>query len=244
MTKLSVNINKVALIRNARGRDFPSVERFAESCIELGAHGITLHPRPDQRHARYSDVRVLKTLCDKYGVELNVEGYPSDEFLRVVLEAEPTQCTLVPDDPDQITSDHGWEVSRNAKLLEGAVYKLKERNIRTSLFVDHGTSELGLIRDMGADRIELYTEPYADSFFDQLKLEPVLRSFRCTSTAAQNLGLGVNAGHDLNLDNLDRFLSIPGIMEVSIGHSLVVESIERGIGKVLENYLKIVANGN
>lgn len=241
MTKLSVNINKIALIRNARGRDFPSVETFAERCISLGAHGITLHPRPDQRHARYSDVAVLKKLCDRRGVELNVEGYPTDEFLKVVLDAKPAQCTLVPDDPQQITSDHGWEVEQNIDLLTDTINQLTEAGIRTSLFIDQGSSELERVRELGADRIELYTEPYADSFIENREDTSVLESFRRTAMAAQDLGLGVNAGHDLDLANLGHFLTIKGILEVSIGHALVVECIEHGTASVLQNYLQIVA---
>lgn len=240
MTKLSVNINKIALIRNSRGRNFPSVKHFAERCINLGAHGITLHPRPDQRHARYSDVKTLKLLCDNHGVELNIEGYPCKEFLGVVIDAKPTQCTLVPDSPSQITSDHGWEIEENYALLKNSIHSLKKHGVRTSVFVDHGCRELSLLKDLGCDRVELYTERYAESFKDEIKGKAILESFRTTAISAQNLGLKVNAGHDLSLENLSRFLSIPGIEEVSIGHALIVECIEKGMEQVLEDYIDIL----
>ncbi len=239
MTCLSVNINKIALLRNARGRDFPSVLDFAKKCLDLGAHGITLHPRPDQRHARYSDVFDLKQLCDARGVELNVEGYPCDEFLEVVYEARPAQCTLVPDEPGQITSDHGWSVAQNRALLEKVISELSGRGIRVSLFIDHGSEELGLVKELNADRIELYTEPYAEAYGSQDEPE-IIESFSRTAQEAQQLGLGVNAGHDLNLDNLANFLAIPDILEVSIGHALTVECIDLGLKAVIEGYLKIV----
>lgn len=239
MTQLSVNINKIALIRNSRGRDFPSVVDFSKRCLDLGANGITLHPRPDQRHARYSDVTELKALCDSYNVELNVEGYPIKEFLDVVVEACPAQCTLVPDAPDQITSDHGWEVEKNIDVLSASIDRLKEAGIRTSLFVDHGCTELRQIKALGADRVELYTEPYAESTSNGIDAEAILSSFKATAMDAQALGLGVNAGHDLNLMNLEKFLQIPNILEVSIGHALIVECIEEGVEKVISKYVEI-----
>lgn len=242
MTKLSVNINKVALIRNARGRNYPDVNQFAERCLELGAHGITLHPRPDQRHARYSDVAALKPLCQAHKAELNVEGYPCEEFMQVVLEQQPDQCTLVPDDPNQVTSDHGWRVAEQRAFLEKIIQQLKAKQIRVSLFVDGDTNELELIKALGADRIELYTEPYAEAFEQQApELEKVLATFAKTAQQAQQLGLGVNAGHDLNLENLGRFLTIPNILEVSIGHALTVESLEMGLPAVIAGYQKILA---
>jgi pyridoxine 5-phosphate synthase len=238
MTKLSVNINKVALLRNSRGRDFPSVAKFARRCLELGAHGITLHPRPDQRHARYSDVRALAPLVAEFGAELNVEGNPTDEFLEVVLEVRPHQCTLVPDDPGQLTSDHGWDLRRDEASLRGVLGRLKDRGIRTSVFVDHDYAEIGLARAYGADRVELYTEPYAERFGGQ-ENDRVLAAFGEAARRAQAAGLGVNAGHDLNLDNLARFLAIPGILEVSIGHALIAECIEHGIEHVIRRYVAI-----
>jgi len=239
MTQLSVNINKVALLRNARGRDFPSVRDFAARCLDLGAHGITLHPRPDQRHARYSDVADLKTLCDERGVELNVEGYPTPEFLGVVLAARPAQCTLVPDEPGQLTSDHGWDVARHADLLRPLLADLRAAGIRVSLFVDYDNPNLAQARDLGADRVELYTEPYAEHH-GTARSHEILEAFRAAAQRAQAAGLGVNAGHDLNLANLGDFLTIPDILEVSIGHALTVECIEHGIAAVIKRYLALL----
>jgi pyridoxine 5-phosphate synthase len=240
MTKLSVNINKVALLRNSRGRDYPSVTGFAERCLQLGAHGITLHPRPDQRHATYRDVEQLYPLVvEQYGRELNVEGYPGDRFLQVVGRVRPTQCTLVPDDPGQLTSDHGWDLVRHEKTLRRVIEKLKQAGIRVSLFVDYDNPSLELAAAYGADRVELYTEPYAETFGSP-ENEKILQGFSGAAEMAQAAGLGVNAGHDLNLQNLALFLQIPGILEVSIGHALTVECLEHGIEHVITEYLKIV----
>ena len=238
MTHLSVNINKVALLRNSRGRDFPSVVRFARRCLELGAHGITLHPRPDQRHARYRDVEELKPLVQEFGVELNVEGNPTDEFLDVVLRARPHQCTLVPDDPGQLTSDHGWDLRKYETSLRTVIAQLKQQSIRVSLFVDYDSPHIELARDYGADRVELYTEPYVENFATP-RADGTLAAFAQAARRAQAAGLGVNAGHDLNLDNLRRFLTIPGILEVSIGHALTAECIEHGIEHVIRRYVTI-----
>lgn len=238
-TKLSVNINKIALLRNARGRDYPSVCAFAASCLDLGAHGITLHPRPDQRHARYSDVTELKALCEERHAELNVEGYPADEFLDVVLDAGPAQCTLVPDSPDQVTSDHGWQFAGQEDLLCRVIGRLRENGIRVSLFIDHDCPDIELAREFGADRVELYTEPYAAAGSPEER-DRLHQSFRDAAAKAREAGLGINAGHDLNLDNLAQFLTIPDILEVSIGHALIVECIEHGIASVIRRYLEIV----
>ena len=240
MTKLSVNINKIALLRNSRGRNFPDVATFAERCLQGGADGITLHPRPDQRHARYSDVASLQTVVTNYASELNVEGYPTQDFLEAVRAARPAQCTLVPDSPDQITSDHGWDLQRDAALLEPVIAALRADGIRVSLFIDVGTPDLALAKKLGADRVELYTEPYAEQFGSS-QASAVLAAFRATAARAVTAGLGVNAGHDLNLDNLATFLTIPDILEVSIGHALVVESLEFGLPAVLARYCAIVA---
>ena len=168
-----------------------------------------------------------------------MEGYPCDEFLEVVYEARPAQCTLVPDEPSQITSDHGWSVAQNRALLEKVISELSGRGIRVSLFIDHGSEELGLVKELNADRIELYTEPYAEAYGSQDEPE-IIESFSRTAQEAQQLGLGVNAGHDLNLDNLANFLAIPDILEVSIGHALTVECLDLGFKAVIEGYLKIV----
>ena len=239
MTKLSVNINKIALLRNSRGRDFPSVRQFAAQCLDFGAHGITLHPRPDQRHARYSDIHDLKELCDERGAELNVEGFPSRKFLEAVLKVRPTQCTLVPDTPGQLTSDHGWNLRAEATRLRRVSAQLRHAKIRVSLFVDYDHPEIALAREVGADRVELYTEPYAAGFHSKRRRE-LIAGFRRAAGRAQQAGLGVNAGHDLNLENLSEFLAIPNILEVSIGHALIVESIDLGLRTILKRYLRIL----
>lgn len=235
MTKLSVNINKIALLRNSRGRNFPDVRAFAARCLQLGAHGITLHPREDQRHARYSDVHELQGLCREQGVELNVEGYPSAEFLDVVCAVRPAQCTLVPDVPGQLTSDHGWDIAGQASMLGAVITRLKALGIRTSLFVDYDNTDLAVARALGADRVELYTEPYAEHVGTPAGAQ-ILDGFQAAAVRARALGLGVNAGHDLNLDNLGPFLAQADIDEVSIGHALIVECIEHGIEEVMARY--------
>ena len=238
-TALSVNINKVALLRNSRGRNFPDVRDFATRCLDYGAKGITLHPRPDQRHARYSDIADLKALCVERKVELNVEGYPADEFLNAVIAARPDQCTLVPDAPGQLTSDHGWAIQENEALLRQVVRRLHDHGIRVSLFLDPGSAELDAVVDVGADRIELYTESYASAFHTPEKTR-VLECFRVTAAEATRAGLGVNAGHDLSIENLAEFLTIPAIREVSIGHALIVESLHVGLRGVIERYQEIL----
>ncbi len=238
MTHLSININKLALLRNSRGRNFPDVAAFAARFLSLGAHGITLHPRPDQRHARYEDVDELEQVCKEYGRELNVEGFPSREFLDVVKRTRPAQCTLVPDSPGQLTSDHGWHLQKEAETLRPVIAELKDSGIRVSLFVDHDYPALELAGELGADRIELYTEPYA-AHFGKPECESMLQAFGNAAKKAQEAGLEVNAGHDLNLRNLSRFLEIPRILEVSIGHAFVVECVEQGMEKVIAEYLGI-----
>lgn len=239
MTQLSVNINKIALIRNSRGRDYPHVVGFAERFLNLGAHGITLHPRPDQRHARYSDVHELKVLCDAHGKELNIEGNPTAEFLDVVKAVKPAQCTLVPDDPQQVTSDHGWDLRTHADFLRTVCADLNAHGIRVSLFVDYDNTDIALARELGAARVELYTEPYAEHY-GSAQQEQVWTGFAQAAKIAQDAGLGVNAGHDLNLDNLARFIEIPNILEVSIGHALVVECLEMGLEKTMQGYMGIL----
>ena len=241
MAKLSVNINKIALLRNARGRNYPDVAAFADRCLQLGADGITLHPRPDQRHARYGDVVELQAVTAAHGSELNVEGFPASEFLQVVHRVRPAQCTLVPDAPDQLTSDHGWNLLRDAELLRPVIYRLKEEGIRVSLFVDVeiDQAQLTIAAQLGADRVELYTEPYAEQSGASHQ-DLMLQAFRATALRATQAGLGINAGHDLNLHNLARFLTLPDILEVSIGHALIVESIDLGLPAVLAAYRAII----
>jgi pyridoxine 5-phosphate synthase len=250
MTKLSVNINKIALLRNSRGRNFPDVYQFSERCLSLGAHGITLHPRPDQRHARYSDIQPLHNICHQHQVELNIEGYPCDDFLKHVLTHRPAQCTLVPDDPNQLTSDHGWNIAQQANFLHPIIQQLTQAGIRVSLFVDVNCPDLALAKTLGADRVELYTEPYAQLFElpdehpnKQTQLQQCLQAFAATATKAQAYGLGVNAGHDLTAKNLGLFLNhIPHILEVSIGHALVAECLYDGIDKTITNYLAALSH--
>jgi pyridoxine 5-phosphate synthase len=242
MTKLSVNLNKFALIRNARGTDKPNVLSIAKRAVKAGAHGITVHPRPDQRHARYQDVydlaQYIKNLPE---IEFNVEGNPVEKFLDVVCESKPDQCTLVPDSEDQITSDHGWDVLDNKEVLVTIIARLKSCGIRVSLFLDAGDEQqVYAAKEVGADRIELYTEPYAVAFENNIT-DTVLDQFVQSAVLGNKIGLGINAGHDLNLKNLALFLStVPHVDEISIGHAIVVESFDYSFEKTLEKYLSIV----
>lgn len=241
MTALSVNVNKLALLRNSRGHDFPSVAQFAERFLQLGVHGITVHPRPDERHVKFADLPVLCALVRKFpGREFNIEGYPSDDFLQRVIDNKPHQCTLVPDAAEQLTSDHGWNLQQHGEWLKPRIAKLRAHNIRVSLFLDPDPVQVALAARTGAERIELYTESYAETFATA-KQAQVLEQFRAAATAAQAAGLGVNAGHDLNLRNLPAFLAVGGILEVSIGHALIVECIEQGMDSVIKRYLQICA---
>jgi pyridoxine 5-phosphate synthase len=239
MTLLSVNVNKIALLRNSRGRDYPGVIDFVDTVVRLGARGITVHPRPDERHVRRSDVFAIRDFVKLHpGVEFNIEGYPSPEFMALVLEAKPHQCTLVPDAPEQLTSDHGWDVPANEALLRETLDQLRQAKIRSSLFLDPEPSLIEGVKAVGADRIELYTEDYASHFGLESEGE-VWQRYADTAAAATAAGLGVNAGHDLNLENLPRFLEIPDIAEVSIGHALVVECLYQGVPTVIKKYLEI-----
>jgi pyridoxine 5-phosphate synthase len=240
MTKLSVNLNKIALLRNSRDSDFPNLLDFAKLCVNTGVHGLTIHPRPDQRHARYADVYNLAALLvEQQNVELNIEGNPTDKFLQVVLEAKPTQCTLVPDDPNQLTSDHGWDVNLHGKRLKEIITQLHGEGIRTSIFLDPDTEQIKRVKETGTDRIELYTESYAQAW-GRVDEQSVFDQFYEAAQQAQALGIGVNAGHDLNQENLSKFLTIPGILEVSIGHALTVEALLSGFEKTIKNYLAIM----
>ncbi len=241
MTRLSVNVNKIALLRNSRGRDYPSLVGVAARAIAAGVHGITVHPRPDQRHVRFDDAPTLADLCrDHPGIEFNVEGNPNDQFLQLVEAVAPDQCTLVPDDPGQLTSDHGWNLSGDNRELAAAVARLRDRGIRVSLFMDPDPEMIGRVPGTGADRIELYTESYAEAFASPGR-ERELARFIAAANRAAELGLGVNAGHDLNLDNLGLFLGrVPGVLEVSIGHAIWVECLDYGLEGTLRRYLDIV----
>lgn len=240
MTVLSVNVNKIALLRNSRGRDFPSVVGFSEQLIELGVKGITVHPRPDERHITRRDVYALsEMLQDRPQVEFNIEGYPSEDFMKMVHEVSPDQCTLVPDSPDQLTSDHGWNIVQNTSVLQQVLSELRASGIRSSLFLDPDPEMVEQVPSVAADRIELYTEDFA-SHYGGPQQEQVFERYRVAAQRAGQLGIGLNAGHDLDLQNLATFLQIPNILEVSIGHALVVESLQQGVSAVIERYLAIV----
>ena len=239
MTILSVNLNKIALLRNSRGRDFPNVVAFARKFIDLGVQGITIHPRPDERHIKRRDAFDLADfLVTKPGIELNIEGYPADDFLRLVEATRPAQCTLVPDAANQLTSDHGWNFHGDTEVVFEAVAQLKAWQVRPAVFLDPDPGQLEGAARSGAARIELYTEDYARAWGSPRQAE-VLARYRDTAGQARTLGLGVNAGHDLDLANLADFLAIPEILEVSIGHALTVECIERGMADVIRRYLDI-----
>ncbi len=238
MTNLSVNLNKVALLRNTRNLGIPSVTEAAKTCIKAGAYGITVHPRPDQRHIRPSDVYELAEMLT---VEFNIEGNPfTPEFMEVVRRVKPTQCTLVPDTPEAFTSDHGWNLSEQGNSLLPIVRELKDLGVRVSLFMDPDLTQIQLAKDIGADRIELYTEPYAAAFCSG-DVETVFQQYASAAQQAQEVGLGINAGHDLNLQNLGKFCSIPGIAEVSIGHALIADALEIGLFATVKEYLKILS---
>jgi len=240
MTRLSVNINKVALLRNSRNNGIPSVIHAAEQCISAGAHGITVHPRPDQRHIRTSDVYELVDILKRFPhVEFNIEGNPYPDFLDLVGKVRPAQCTLVPDDPSAFTSDHGWDLRSEAKRLGPIVAKIKATGARVSLFMDAESDQWMTAKSIGADRVELYTEPYANAF-GRPEFDFVLARYANAVASAQNAGLGVNAGHDLNLANLGAFCNIPGILEVSIGHALIADALDMGISNAVGAYLRIL----
>ncbi|MCB1584004.1 MAG: pyridoxine 5'-phosphate synthase [Xanthomonadales bacterium] len=241
MTALSVNLNKIALLRNSRGRNYPNVLEYGEKLIKMGVAGLTVHPRQDERHATRQDTRELAALTKQYsGVEFNVEGFPSNEFMSLIAETRPDQCTLVPDAPNQITSDHGWDLTEHFDWVCKLVLELQSINVRASLFIDPDLEQIKLAAKTGVDRIELYTESYAKAFAHG-QYADVLSLYRLSAQLAQSLGLGINAGHDLDLNNLSKFLTIPNILEVSIGHALTVESLELGVAEVVRRYLEICA---
>jgi pyridoxine 5-phosphate synthase len=243
VTAFSANLNKIALLRNTRDNGVPNLLHFARIAVAAGAHGLTVHPRPDQRHTRISDVRDLRALAQELNVEFNIEGYPSDDFLGLVGEVRPEQCTLVPDWPGQRTSDHGWDCASHQEQLRRVVARLKSAGIRVSVFLDPEPSQVAHAHATGADRIELYTEPYARAF-GSARQSAMLDRYRATATEAQHLGLGVNAGHDLSLDNLDAFLhAVPKVLEVSIGHAMTAEALELGLSETIRRYVRICAHG-
>lgn len=238
MTKLSVNLNKIALLRNSRSIGIPGVMKAARICIEAGAHGLTVHPRPDERHIRRADVYELaELLVGQPKIEFNIEGNPFPEFMQIVRETRPTQCTLVPDSPEAFTSDHGWELGEHGERLKPIIEELKDTGIRVSLFMNPDSIQLQRAKEIGADRIELYTEPYAAAY-DGGESETVFQQYAKAAETAHGIGLGVNAGHDLNLHNLEKFCSIPNISEVSIGHALVSDALEIGLFNAVQAYLR------
>lgn len=238
MTRLSVNINKIATIRNARGGNMPDVIRAARSCEAYGAQGITVHPRPDERHIRYSDVRDLRPVLH---TEFNIEGNPIQSFIQLVLEVKPDQVTLVPDAEDALTSNAGWDTVRNREFLTGVCSLFRENGIRTSIFVDPDPAMVKGAKACGCDRVELYTEAYARLF--SAGKEAAIAPYVKAAEAARECGLGLNAGHDLNLDNLHYFISaIPWTDEVSIGHALICDALYMGLGETIGAYLREINN--
>lgn len=237
MTKLSVNINKIATLRNARGGNMPNVVQVARDIQNFGAHGITIHPRPDERHIRYQDAFDLKPVIH---TEYNIEGNPIDEFLDMVLEIKPTQVTLVPDAVDAITSNAGWDTVKHKDYLADIISECRKNGIRTSIFVDPSSTMIEGAANTGTDRIELYTEEFAHQF--SLGNEKAIEPYTQCAVLANDLGLGINAGHDLSLENIRFFKeNIPHLLEVSIGHALVCEAIYRGLEPVVKAYLKKLA---
>lgn len=233
MTKLSVNINKIATLRNSRGGDVPNVVQFAKDVQRFGAEGVTIHPRPDERHIRYQDARDLKS---EVYTEYNIEGNPVESFINLVLEVKPTQVTLVPDAVDAITSNAGWDTIKHKSFLVDVIKEFQANGIRTSIFVDPVLEQIEGAKATGADRIELYTEAFAHQY--NLGNENAIKPYVESAELAFNLGLGINAGHDLSLDNIRFFKEqIPDLLEVSIGHALIAESLYLGVENVIQMYL-------
>ena len=256
-TALSINLNKIALIRNSRDTTIPSVTEHATMCINAGADGITVHPRPDQRHIRVDDCYALRDLLarDFPTHEFNIEGNPfapamksarkdvSDYpgFMQIIERVRPAQCTLVPDADAQLTSDHGFDLKHSGAALQPIIEQLKQWNVRVSLFMDPDPEQIKLAKDIGADRIELYTGPYAEAFargpsLNNKKLDAVFNDFYRAAETAAELGIGLNAGHDLNLDNLSRFATVPKLLEVSIGHAFTIDCIRLGLAHAVREY--------
>jgi pyridoxine 5-phosphate synthase len=236
MTRLSVNVNKIATLRNARGGSKPSVTQVAIDLQSFGAEGITVHPRPDERHIRYSDVRELKTLVH---TEFNIEGYPNESFINLVLEVVPDQVTLVPDPPEVLTSNAGWDTDKHLAFLSETVSRFKAAGIRTSLFMEPDPAKLDSCKKTGTDRIELYTETYASGYSGGK--ETAIAPFVATAQRALELDLGINAGHDLDLENLRYFKqNIPGLLEVSIGHALISDALYYGLDNTVNMYKRLL----
>jgi pyridoxine 5-phosphate synthase len=240
-TALSVNLNKVALVRNTRHLGIPSVTRAATLCLEAGAHGITVHPRPDERHIRAADVSDLAQLLKAWPQrEFNIEGNPFQNLMAFVREFRPQQCTFVPDSEGQFTSDHGWNLAHDAERLRPLIAEAQSRGVRVSLFMDADASAMVAAKAVGADRVELYTEPFAAAWGTPQQ-EAELARFASAAQAALDVGLGVNAGHDLNRDNLAAFVQrVPGVSEVSIGHALIADALELGYRATVIDFLRCV----
>jgi pyridoxine 5-phosphate synthase len=250
-TALSVNLNKIALIRNSREGDYPSIVKHAQICLDAGAEGITVHPRPDQRHIRPADVFDLaKLVAPIQDIEFNVEGNPFagpqegyPGFMQLIEQTRPDQATLVPDSDDQLTSDHGFDLTQTGDKLKPIIDQLHQWDCRVSLFMDPDVEQIKLAKAIGADRIELYTGPYAAAYRQQSdNLDELFAQYCRAGEAAAELGLGLNAGHDLDLDNLGRFRQVPNLLEVSIGHALTVDSIAMGMSEAVKRYHHICQN--
>ena len=237
MTKLSVNINKVALIRNSRLSNLPNLVQVAQDCEAYGAQGITVHPRPDERHIRYSDIPAILPVVK---TEFNIEGYPSEQFLQLVEQNRPAQCTLVPDPPGVLTSNQGWDTHKQQQLLKNVIARLHDKGIRVSVFVDPIASFVEGAKEAGADRIEFYTGDYANQYTDNPAT--AVKPHTEAAKVANNIGIGINAGHDLNLDNLKFYKkNVPGLLEVSIGHALVCDALYYGFQNTIQMYLRQLA---
>jgi pyridoxine 5-phosphate synthase len=237
MTNLSVNINKIATIRNARGGDIPNVLQAAINCERFGADGVTVHPRPDERHITYRDVREIRPVIKS---EFNIEGYPSESFIKLVCEVVPHQVTLVPDPPDALTSNAGWDTITNHDILVEVIGQFHKKGIRTSIFIDTNLDNIKAAAETGTDRVELYTEPYAAEY--KADRESAVKPFIAAAEEARKSGLGINAGHDLSLENLKYFsASIPWLDEVSIGHALISDALYLGLENSIQMYRRLLA---
>ena len=240
MTRLSVNINKIATLRNARGGNNPDVVKVAQDCERFGAQGITVHPRPDERHIRYADTIALSKVVK---TEYNIEGYPDERYLQILRETKPAQATLVPDGPDAITSNAGWDTLKHSTMLKDIVSEIKSMGIRVSVFVDPVPRMVEGAAHLGADRVELYTEPYAHEFFVSKSI--AVKPYAESAKVARDAGMGINAGHDLDLQNLGFLVyTIPFLDEVSIGHALICDALSYGLENTIQLYLGAIANAN
>ncbi len=244
-TALSVNLNKIALLRNSRPGNYPDVVKHGEICLKAGADGLTVHPRPDQRHIRPGDVYALAELVrDRPNLEFNIEGNPFAEsgngfpgFMKLVADTLPDQCTLVPDASDQLTSDHGFDLTSSGKTLQPVIRQLQDWGVRVSLFMEPDLEQIELAKELGADRVELYTGPYALAFKHQDDIfTQLFDHYVAAAELARALDLGLNAGHDLNLDNLAHFCQVPALLEVSIGHALTVDALQMGLAEAVRAY--------